>query len=173
MWIFISLSFQKIYYTLVYYIAKIGIGKINKLPLYYLNVKLKLSSTCGENVGKSSKGNFLFLLRGLSFMEIWIEYCAVPAIDLVPRACEVKVKWKKVKIIFWSLNLFIFGYVKGGVLGNNNIGIKKCTTNFLWVFNFGQVGGRQINFPNHDATMIFSKMVSKVIFGKILKEISL
>ena len=51
----------------------------------------------------------------------------------------VKVKWKK-WCFFWSLNLFIFGYVKGGVLGNNNIGIKKCTTTFLWVLNFGQVG---------------------------------
>ena len=44
------------------------------------------------------------------------------------------------KSIFGPLNLFIFGYVKGGVVGNNNIGIKKCTTTFLWVLNFGQVG---------------------------------
>ena len=77
------------------------------------------------------------------------------------------------KSIFGPLNLFILGYVKGGVLGNNNIGIKKCTTTFLWVLNLGQVGGRRIFFQNHTATMIFSKMVSKVIFGKILKEISL
>merc|ERR1711984_64010 len=27
-----------------------------------------------------------------------------------------------------------------GVRANNNIGIKKCTTNFLWVLNFRQVG---------------------------------
>ena len=59
-----------------------------------------------------------------------------------------------------------------GVGGNNNIGIKKCTTNFLWVLNFGQVGGRRENFQNHTATMIFSKMVSnlsilRLKFGEI------
>ena len=46
------------------------------------------------------------------------------------------VKW----CLFWSLNFFIFRYVEGGVLGNNYISIKKCTTTFLWVLNFGQVG---------------------------------
>ena len=71
----------------------------------------------------------------------------------------------KVKSIFGPLNLFIFGYVKGGVLGNNNIGIKKCTTTFLWVLNLGQVGGRRKNFQNHTTTVTFWKMVSKVIFG--------
>ena len=48
---------------------------------------------------------------------------------------KVKWKWKWSEWVFGPLNLFIFGYVKGGVLGNNNIGIKKCTT-FLWVLNF-------------------------------------
>ena len=68
------------------------------------------------------------------------------------RPCEVKVKW----VSEWSewcffgpLNSFIFGYVKGGVLGNNNIGIKKCTTTFLWVLNLGQVGEILENFQNH------------------------
>ena len=42
--------------------------------------------------------------------------------------------------IFGPLILFNLRYIKGGVRGNNNIGIKKCTTNFLWVLNFGQVG---------------------------------
>ena len=56
--------------------------------------------------------------------------------------------------------------VKGGLLGNNYISIKRCTTTFLWVLNFGQVGGRRKFFQNHTATMIFSKMVSKVIFWK-------
>ena len=51
---------------------------------------------------------------------------------------------------------------KGEVLGNNNIGIKKCTTTFLWVLNLGQVGGHQKIFQNHTATMIFSKMVSNL-----------
>ena len=37
----------------------------------------------------------------------------------------------------------------GGVLGNNNIGRKKCTTIFLWVLNLGQVGGRRKFFQNH------------------------
>ena len=73
----------------------------------------------------------------------------IPAIDLLPPCLwsEVKwsEKWKSEKVKKWSesifgpLNLFIFGYVKGEVLGNNNIGIKKCTTSFLWVLNLGQV----------------------------------
>ena len=52
--------------------------------------------------------------------------------------------------------------VKGGVLGNNNIGIKKCTTTFLWVLNLGQVGGRRKFFQNLTTGMIFSKMVSNL-----------
>ena len=74
---------------------------------------------------------------------------------------------------FGPLNFFIFGYVEEGVFSNNNIGIKKCTTTFLWVLNLGQVGGRQKIFQNPTIGMNFSKMVSKVIFGKILQEMSL
>ena len=62
--------------------------------------------------------------------------------------------------VFGPLNLFNLRYIKEGVGGNNNIGIKKCTTIFLWVLNLGQVGGRRKIFQNHTATMIFSKMVS-------------
>ena len=41
-------------------------------------------------------------------------------------------KWK-VMIHFWSFNFFYFKiYVEWGVLGYNNIGIKKCRTIFLW-----------------------------------------
>ena len=58
-------------------------------------------------------------------------------------------KVKKVKSIFGPLNLFIFGYVEGGVLGNNYISIKKCTTTFLWVLNFGEVGEILENFQKH------------------------
>ena len=83
---------------------------------------------------------------------------------------------KKVKVksesIFGPLIFFVFGYVEEGVLGNNNISIKKCRTTLLWVLNFGQVGGRRENFQNHTATMIFSKMVSnlsilRLKFGEI------
>ena len=51
--------------------------------------------------------------------------------------------------IFGPLNFFIVEYVKEGVLGNNNIGIKKCTTTFLWVLNFGEVGEILENFQKH------------------------
>ena len=68
------------------------------------------------------------------------------------------VKW----CFFGPLNLFIFRYVKEGVLGNNNIGIKKCTTTFLWVLNLGQVGGRRKKFQNLTTGMIFSKIVSNL-----------
>ena len=85
------------------------------------------------------------------------------------------VKWKseKSESIFGPLNLFNLRYIKGGVRGNNNIGIKKCTTIFLWVLNFGQVGEIFKNFQKHPLGESFWKMVSKVIFRKILQEISL
>ena len=53
--------------------------------------------------------------------------------------CEVKSESES-ESIFGPLIFFNLRYIKGGVRGNNNIGIKKCTTNFLWVLNFGQVG---------------------------------
>ena len=79
---------------------------------------------------------------------------------------------KKVKSIFGPLNLFNLRYIKEGVRGNNNIGIKKCTTIFLWVLNLGQVGGHQKIFQNLTTGMIFSKMVSnlsilRLKFGEI------
>ena len=64
-------------------------------------------------------------------------------------------KSEKSEVIFWSLIFFVFRYVEGGVLGNNNIGIKKCTTTFLWVLNFGQVGEILENFQNHPLGEIF------------------
>ena len=61
---------------------------------------------------------------------------------------KVKVKWKK-WWVFGPLNLFNLRYIKEGVRGNNNIGIKKCTTIFLWVLNLGQVGKIFKNFQKH------------------------
>ena len=93
------------------------------------------------------------------------------AIDLLPP-CLWSEKWvsewvSEVKwCLFWSLNFFIFRYVEGGVLGNNYISIKKCTTTFLWVLNFGQVGEILENFQKHPLGESFWKMVSKVIFWK-------
>ena len=62
-------------------------------------------------------------------------------------ACEVKSE--KSESIFGPLIFFNLRYIKGGVRGNNNIGIKKCTTNFLWVLNFGEVGELIENFQKH------------------------
>ena len=90
------------------------------------------------------------------------------------RAKRVLVKkWSEKWWVFGPLNLFIFGYVKGGVVGNNNIRGKKCTTTFLWVLNLGQVGEILENFQKHPLGESFWKMVSKVIFWKNYKEISL
>ena len=51
------------------------------------------------------------------------------------RAKRVLVSESEVKVkkwwVFGPLNLFNLRYIKGGVWGNNNIGIKKCTTIFL------------------------------------------
>ena len=55
----------------------------------------------------------------------------------------------EVKVMRFLVFQFFFRYVKGGVLGNNNIGIKKCTTTFLWVLNLGQVGEIFKNFQKH------------------------
>ena len=58
----------------------------------------------------------------------------------------------KVKVsesIFGPSFFFNFKYIKGGVLGKDNIGIKKCRTILLWVLNFGQVGEILENFQNH------------------------
>ena len=71
------------------------------------------------------------------------------------RAKRVLVKWSEVKKVKWKwwvfgpLNLFNLRYIKEGVRGNNNIGIKKCTTIFLWVLNLGQVGKIFKNFQKH------------------------
>ena len=65
-------------------------------------------------------------------------------IPLVFNLCKLKV------IHFWSFNFFfIFKYDKRGVLDNNYISIKKCTTTFLWVLNFGEVGEILENFQKH------------------------
>ena len=63
-------------------------------------------------------------------------------------------KWKvknekKSESIFGPLFFFNFRYNKGGVMGNNNIDIKKCTTNFLWFWYFGEVGEIFKNFQKH------------------------
>ena len=55
---------------------------------------------------------------------------------------------------FGPLNFFIFRYVEGGVLGNNNISIKKCRTTFLWVLNLGQVG----KLPQRFSKSFFHKL---------------
>ena len=98
------------------------------------------------------KRDFLVNLR-----EFPSKLSLIPAIDLLPPCSSIaryegttpqklivkkKVKWseKWSEAVFGPLNFFIFGYVKGEILANNNIGIKKCTTTFLWVLNLGQVG---------------------------------
>ena len=70
---------------------------------------------------------------------------------------KVKVKWKK-WWVFGPLNLFNLRYIKEGVRGNNNIGIKKCTTIFLWVLNLGQVGKIFKNFQKHPLGECFWKI---------------
>ena len=81
---------------------------------------------------------------------------------------EVKVKWKWSESIFGPLIFFNFRYIKGGVLGKDNIGIKKCRTIFLWVLNLGQVGETLENFQNHPLGESFWKILSKVWFWKKL-----
>ena len=103
-------------------------------------------------------------------MEIGIECWAVPAIDLLPPCLWSGVKSES-EWVFGPLIFFNFRYIKGGVKGNNNIGIKKCTTNFLWVLNFGEVGEIFKNFQNHTTTVTFFKNgLQLVIFEKFTKD---
>ena len=44
-------------------------------------------------------------------------------------------------------------------MGNNNIGIKKCRTIFLWVLYFGEVGEIFKIFQKHPVERIFEKRV--------------
>ena len=76
---------------------------------------------------------------------------------------------KKVKSesIFGPLIFFNLRYIKRGLRGNNNIGIKKCTTNFLWVLNFGEVGEIFKNFQNHTTTVTFFKNGLQLVFLKV------
>ena len=58
-------------------------------------------------------------------------------------------KWSESEWVFGPLIFFNFRYIKGEVRGNNNIGIKKCTTIFLWVWYFGEVEEIFKNFQKH------------------------
>ena len=71
---------------------------------------------------------------------------------------EVKVKSES---IFGPLIFFNLRYIKGGVLGYNNIGIKKCTTIFLWVLNFGEVGELPQQFSKSPSRTGFLKKWSR------------
>ena len=139
------------------------------LPLTPPLIYLKLKKIKGPKMDSLSLFTFTFHNHGgrRSIAE-------VRSVRLFKVNCEWK-KWvSEVKWCFFGpLNFFIFRYVEEGVLGNNYISIKKCTTSFLWVLNLGQVGGRRKNFRNHSTTVTFWKMVSKVIFWKNCKGISL
>merc|ERR1712115_73539 len=88
-----------------------------------------------------------------------------------PKASEASAcESEKSESIFGPLIFFNLRYIKGGVGGNNKIGIKKCTTNFLWVLNFGEVGEIFKNFQNHTTTVTFFKNgLQLVIFLKKVK----
>ena len=59
--------------------------------------------------------------------------------------------------IFGPLICFNLRYIKGEVKGYNYIGIKKCTTTFFWVLNFGQVWELPQEFSNQTTTVTFFK----------------
>ena len=54
-------------------------------------------------------------------------------------------------------------------MGYNNIGIKKCTTIFLWVLNFGEVGEIFKNFQKHPVGESFLKNGYQ-LHGKLKKK---
>ena len=48
-------------------------------------------------------------------------------------------------------------------MGNNNIGIKKCRTIFLWVLYFGEVGEIFKNFQKHPVGESFRKNGTQLV----------
>merc|ERR1712115_114875 len=89
-----------------------------------------------------------------------------------PKASEASAcESEKSESVFGPLIFFNLRYIKGEVRGNNNIGIKKCTTNILWVLNFGEVGEIFKNFQNHTTTVTFFKNgLQLVIFEKFTRD---
>ena len=65
------------------------------------------------------------------------------------------VKWKKKWRTFWSLNFFIFGYVKGRVLGNNNISIKSAEQLSYGSKTLDKLGSCPNDFQNLDTRETF------------------
>ena len=79
--------------------------------------------------------------------------------------CFFESEWVFGPLIFFNLR-----YIKGGVRGNNSIGIKKCTTIFLWVWNFGEVGEIFKNFQKHPLGESFWKNGLQLNFLKAILE---
>merc|ERR1711923_345068 len=90
-------------------------------------VNLKAISFFGSKLRKSNLREFLSNLS------------LILAIDLLPPSLGPKMRNLQRNLqrnphesIFGPLNFFNLTYIKGGVRGNINIGIKKCTTIFIW-----------------------------------------
>ena len=111
---------------------------------------IKLKAIFFNGISFENWRRFQKKIKGISFVKFYpraslaraaftLKLSLIPAIDLLPPCLWSEVsewKWS----VFGPLIFFNLRYIKGGVRGNNNIGIKKCTTNLLWVLNFGQVG---------------------------------
>ena len=66
------------------------------------------------------------------------------------------------KLNTFNFIFFILRYVKGGVLGYNNIGTTKWTTTFLWVLNLDKLGSCPSNYENHPRGDYFFKKSSQL-----------
>ena len=113
-------------------------------------------------------------IKGISFVKFYPRASLARAaftlkLSLIP-AIVVNESEKWSESIFAPLIFFNLRYIKGGVRGNNNIGIKKCTTNFLWVLNFGQVGELPQQFSkSHYHDDFFQKLSPTCDFLKNLQ----
>ena len=123
----------------------------------------------GQNWEKSNLREFLSKLS------------LIPAVDLLPPCLwKWSEKWKVKsesekwsESIFGPLIFFNFRYIKWGVRGNNNIGIKKCTTIFLWEWSSRQVGVLTQNFQKHPVERVFEKMVPNFTIFFLSKRVTL
>ena len=125
---------------------------------------IKLKAIFFNGISFENWRRFQKKIKGISFVKFYpraslaraaftLKLSLIPAIDLLPPCLwsesEVS-EWVKWIVSEWSewkwsvfgpLIFFNLRYIKGGVRGNNNIGIKKCTTIFLWEWSSKQVGG--------------------------------
>ena len=142
----------------------------NPISSYMLSIPLKICTGWRVGVGV---GDRVWIWGNGVGLELLSHPRYRPPTLLIVMKSEKKWKSGKKWRVFWSLIFFNFRYVMGGVGGNNNIGIKKCTTIFLWEWSSKQVGGCPKNFQKHPVERVFEKLVPNFTIFFLSKRVTL